>query len=321
MRCPTCGFAIDQPNLAQCPNCGNALPAPAGQMEHTSQGAQGPTPPEYQPYLSYAPYPPSLNYPGGYGQPYGQPAPPSYPYPGAPGYPPAGYPQPLLAPLPVRKRRTGLIVGIVAAVVVVLAACTWGTLATVQALHAPSSTTRPHVTIHPYYTNSFTSGDDLGWSNGAHCFLKNDGYHVKDGYVCFGPGSRSGDVYAKVDVRQISGSIKYPFGISFRWQGDGASEMHYDFAVTSDGRWLFAKCNHDSCDRLVNYRRDSTIHMGTDVTNTLELYAKGSHMDFWINGKAVGSADDSSDSSGWTGIFCGSYIECAFTNLELGEID
>jgi hypothetical protein len=196
-----------------------------------------------------------------------------------------------------------------------------GTLATVRALHMPSSTTRPHVTIHPYYTNSFTTGDDLGWSNGSHCFLKNDGYHVKDDYVCFGPGSTSGDVYVKVDMKQVSGSIEYPSGISFRWQGEGASEIHYDFGITGDGRWVFAKCNHDACDRLVSYRRDSAIHMGIDSTNTLELYAKGSHMDFWINGKAVGSADDSSDASGWTGIFCGSYSECAFTNLELGEID
>jgi hypothetical protein len=226
MRCPTCGFSIDQANLTHCPHCENTLPSPAGQSEqpsHVVPSGQGQTPPEYQLYPAYPPPPgtwtPQVNDPasygaqpqgqpgsygqpapysqpgyygayappsGPYGQPYGQPAPPSGygpyygqvappSYPMAPGYPQPGYPQPLLAPLPVRKRRTGLIIGIVAAVVVVLATCTAGTIFAIRAVHLPSQTAVPRETPHPIYNNTFTTSNDAGWSYDQHCFIKSDG--------------------------------------------------------------------------------------------------------------------------------------------------
>ncbi len=156
-RCPSCGRMLSYPPAADSYGQGNA-PAPG--YGYPQGGAYTPPQePHYQPYPSYplpaagAPQPPawqpsaaneappqppvwqygqpapSTGYgqpapPSGYGQqPYGAYAPPSYPLP--PGYP---QPRPPLAPLPERKPRTGRIVGIVALVVVVMAACTGGTL-------------------------------------------------------------------------------------------------------------------------------------------------------------------------------------------------
>lgn len=371
MRCPTCGFSIDQPDLTQCPRCGNALPAPAGQSEQSSHvvpSGQGQTPPEHQPYPAYPPPPgawtPQVNeansygaqpqgQPGSYGQPapysqpgyygayappsgpygqpYGQPAPPSGygpyygqvappSYPMAPGYPQPGYPQPLLAPLPVRKRRTGLIIGSVAAVVVVLAACTWGTLATVQALHLPSQTDHARVTPIPVYYNSFLSNDD-GWlDDGTHCFLRSDGYHIAD-YECFAPGGNRPDVDIKVEVKLVSGSLRYPMGIVFRLIRTGQYSNHYTFAISGNGWWELLKCSGGSCSPLIDGLFSSAIHTGVGASNTLEVYAKGPHMSFFINGTAVGSFDDSTYSDGRAGLLCGQNMECAFTNFELGEID
>src|SRR5258708_4964281 len=71
MRCPTCGYQIDQYNLDRCPNCGNPLPTQAAQPT-----AENPPPqqPQYYPHPQYSPPP----QPGAAPQPF--------------GYPPSGYP-------------------------------------------------------------------------------------------------------------------------------------------------------------------------------------------------------------------------------------
>src|SRR6185437_14898947 len=168
MQCPSCGYPIDQQSPSHCPQCGRPLTAPADQQiaggapladpgspspsaEPVSPSVQTPPQNPYTPYAPYTPpgqpgeYPPA---PGGNGQPYGQsaplshPLPPSYPPPSGrfqSAYPPMGYAQPPYAAQPPapptqRKSRVGLIVGIVAAVVVVLAVCTCGTIFAVRSL-------------------------------------------------------------------------------------------------------------------------------------------------------------------------------------------
>lgn len=79
MRCPTCGYQIDQYHLDHCPNCGNLLPTQAGQAAQPTAEHPPSQQPPYDPYPQYSP-------PDGYGRH----APPSYPI--APGYPPPGYP-------------------------------------------------------------------------------------------------------------------------------------------------------------------------------------------------------------------------------------
>jgi hypothetical protein len=271
----------------------------------------------FQPFGSYAPS-------SGYGQPYpyGQP-------PVAPGYPPPGYSQ--LAPTPSapipsptrKKPRTKLIIGIVAVVVVVLGACGWGVVATVQALHLPTSSAVPRETPNEVYSNSFTSGSGsaAGWIDDSHCFLKNDGYHIND-YACYAPLGNYSDVDIKIQLKQISGPTDSPMGVMFRLQEEGSSYGVYLFAITSAGYWEFANCNFESdCTRLVNFRRESASNTGIGASNTLEVYAKGAHMDFFINGKAVGSLNDATYSTGEIGLLAGDGMECVFTNLFIGELD
>lgn len=173
-RRPRCGYALTPITGAygqgdsQAPGPGYGNPPQGGEPGSTG-GYAGPQPPA-NPYGSYSNYGsyggsgdaappsgygvpsqqgPSALYgsygqgqygqpapPSGYGQPvqpsYAQPAPPSYPI--APGYPQPGYPQTPYAPPPQRKSHTGLIIGIIALVVVVLAACTGGTILAVRSL-------------------------------------------------------------------------------------------------------------------------------------------------------------------------------------------
>lgn len=357
MHCPSCGSVIDQQGLDRCPTCGRMLIAALGShpaangaptADAASNGQSGAsyTPPQYYPYPassapssappqqpaesagpSTGPFSPYTPY-----TPYGQPAPsglyaPPGGYPIAPTDTPASYPYPQpplmppLAPLPERKkRRTGLIVGIVALVAVVLAACTWGVVATVQALHLPTQSAQPRETPVPIYDNTFLSPMP-GWLDTNYCFQKDDGYHIVSNAMCFAPLGNQSDVDVRVQVHQLSGPTNYATGIVFRALESGDYYNYYKFGITSSGYWVFFKCTPSKCDQLITYRRSSAIQTGIGADNTLEIYVKGTHMDFFVNSIAVGSIDDSSYGFGWIGL-SGSYNgECVFTYLSIGQVD
>lgn len=270
--------------------------------------------------------------PSGYGQPpYGQPAPSSYPL--APGYPPPGYGQPTYPSPPQKKNRTGLIVGIIVAVVVVLVACTGGTIFAIRALGqtpdtggsptattasgtaTPEATSTPALTV--IYQDTFAS-DASGWlQDGTHCYHASDGYHVAKGYECFAPVGLQSDVDVSVKVQQVSGPTTYAYGIAFRRASAGNS---YDFMIDSNGKWLFSKCVNQNCTTLVDFTPNNAIQGGLHTPNTIEVTAKGSHFDFSVNGAKMGSYDDSTFTSGKIGLLAaGDTINCAFTNLVISR--
>lgn len=316
--------------------------SPYGQYGQYGQGQYGqPAPPSG--YGQPAP-------PSGYGQPappsgYGQPAPPSgygqqpygmyapSSYPLAPGYP---QPRPPLAPLPVRKSHTGLIVTIVAAVVVVLVACVGGTIWAAQSLGqttgtgistaatatipsgAATATAAPTVAGTVIYQNTFTS-NDVGWKDDqVNCFLKSDGYHVANNYSCFAPIGVQKDVNIAVTVHEVNGPTTWPYGIMFRLDDTGDD---YQFIIDSNSKWALFKCTADKCDTLIEYTHNDVIQGGLNTPNTLEVHAKGSHFDFFVNGTKVGEADDSTYASGGIGLASGANVEAVFTNLVITRPD
>jgi len=106
MHCTNCGQPLEE-GAAFCKNCGAAVPqspwAPTQVVPKAGAGDQGSVPPPPPP----PPTPPSQPPPDTYAQ-----TPPPYAYPSAPPAPPMP---------PVQRKRTGLIIGIVAAVLVALA--------------------------------------------------------------------------------------------------------------------------------------------------------------------------------------------------------
>src|SRR5258708_2004361 len=158
MRCPTCGYQIDQYNLDRCPNCGNPLPTQAAQPT-----AENPPPqqPQYYPYPQYSPPP----QPGAGPQPFGYPPsgyppqPPEGNYPQQGAYPPPphyGYPQPWM---PMTQPKTGggfaiagLILGIVSIPIALFAICGYitsilGIIFSILGLRAPSKRTMATIGI------------------------------------------------------------------------------------------------------------------------------------------------------------------------------
>jgi hypothetical protein len=294
--------------------------------------------------------PPGASWPG-----YGQPVPPSMPagmpYYGAPpvypfaapatvplGAPYPGYPMgaPLAPPPPPRKRRTGLIVSIsLATVVVVLAATALGLYAFVPQVRAifpggasanatptvaagPTATATPSESI--LYQNTFAT-EAVNWGNDPHCFLGSDGYHVKDGYICYAPIGVQDNVDVTVDVKQISGPTNQPYGIT--WRLDSTTLARYDFVIDALGHYAFMRCdgNSKTCDHLIDYSAAPSIRGGIDNTNTLEVKAKGPHFDFFVNGSKVAQFDETTYTSGLVGLHDAYQGECVFTNLTIAQPD
>lgn len=304
------------------------------------RGAQGPGgPPPMPPYGSGVPQGmPPYDQPPQPGAPvYGQYAPPSVPTYGQTygQYPPPGYGQaappsmgqqptwgtPFPPPPPPKKGSAGLIVAIVLVVVLLLGGA--GGFLALRANQqngvsasatptatgpAPTATPSTNVVFHDTFSDSTS-----GWANDSHCTYASDGYHVKDGYICYSPAGNFTDAIVSADVKQTSGSVTYPYGISFRI----TSQSHYEFDIDSNGKWVVYKCGASDCTHLVDYTANAAIHPNLNVSNSLKVDMRGSHFIFYVNGTQVGDATDATYTSGKVGVDGGSGIEVVFASFQI----
>ncbi len=298
-------------------------PQQPGYGAPTPPSGYGTVPPQQPGYG--APTPPSTPYAG-----YGQAAPPSYPMqPGQPGQPGWQYP-PGYGPggqPPQRRSRTGLIVGIVIAVIVVLVACSVGGLvlvnqagnltstvgtATATATTAPTAT--PAETV--LFQSALTTSSSKMVQN-ENCFFSSDGYHIKDNFICPINIDNLSDVHVKVTAKQIKGSLSNPYGVAFRESSSG----WYELDISGDGGWGVFNCppNTGTCSELVQPSGTNAVQKNLNQENLLEVTAQGTHFEFSVNGSKLGTADDSSLTSGKIALSCGPGMECVYTNLTISK--
>jgi len=342
MNCPTCGLYLDRPT-DRCPRCGQPFARPesapsAGQYGAAAgQGGYG-APAEqggygapagqggYSPPPGYAQEPPAYGYsnqPSGspYGPPstpFGSPAGPSQPLSGQSDF---GYGQTAgggapLAPSPwggtavpmTQVRRTQNRFRIIAAVITLVVI---GAVIAVAALTSKSGGTNASNVI---YSNALTSASS-DWSTGGQCNFASDGYHIKNGYICYAPAGDLADTTATVDVKQLSGSTTAAdFGIALRRTSQG---NYYQFGIDGNSEWDFGKVVGGTFKSLVEPTSNAAIHGGLNSANTLQVVAKGGHFDFFVNGTKVGQADDTTFASGKSGLYVSDQAEAVFTNLKI----
>lgn len=244
-----------------------------------------------------------------------------------PPYSPGGFaPQPP-APLPPRKSRSGLIIGMLLVVVVLLVSGLGIALYALNArnqqgqagagatatspLTTPSPTATPGGTI--LFQDPLTSNAN-GWldSNG-HCFFQDNAYHIKNSYYCLAPAGNIADANISVQAKQVAGSLRYPYGIVFRRASSG---NWYEFDIDSNSKWVFFKVVNGTLSTLVNYTPNAAIKGGLNTAKSLMVQAKGSHFVFFVNGTNVGDADDSTFASGSSGLSAGGPdTEVAYNNF------
>jgi hypothetical protein len=291
--------------------------------------------------LSSGPVPPDAGVPGeNYGLAYpNQSMPPAapYPWPGAPSstvppgpilpLAPGGF-SPLPSTTPPRKSRSGLIIGILLALIVVLAG---GLGVSLYALNTHNqqgqagvgtATPAASPTSFPTPTSNETiilqdplTSNTNGWANDAdksHCFFQDNSYYVRDNYVCYTPTANIADEAISVQVKQVAGSALYPYGIVFRREGP---VTWYEFDIDSNGKWAIFKAANGAVTPLVNFTANAAIKRGLNMTNTLMVQFKGARFTFFINGTQVGTAQDATFSYGGSGLSAGADVEAAFNNL------
>ncbi|HET9111106.1 MAG TPA: hypothetical protein VFN78_09805 [Ktedonobacterales bacterium] len=334
------GYPPQQPGYGQQPEY---PPQQAPMYQPNQQPMYPPQQPDYG-QQGYPPQQPGYGQPGypsqqlpGYGQPgppsqqlpgYGQPYQPQQPPYGQPGYPVGQPPEP-------RKSRAGMIAGIIVGVIVVcLVACVGGLFAlgrigqgaasSILTTIAPTLTAEaqqltPSPSQNILYQDSFTDTPS-GWVNNADCAFKSDGYHLIGGHVCFAPANAApADADVSATMQDVSYGPNTSYGIALR--STSVSDF-YSFEITPGGQWGFVKWVKDSPTLVVQPQSSSAVHTGKGQSNDLRVVVVGSSFTFYINGTQVGTATDSTFTTGRVGVVnddTDAKSEVIFTNFVVAQ--
>ncbi len=100
-------------------------------------------------------------------------------------------------------------------------------------------------------------------------------------------------VTAKTINPDPSGDWSYGVGARYNFTSDGKRYLYF-FEVTGTGEWDFAK--FDGADKILFIVKLTKItgNFNPKAANELRMVARGSHFEFYLNGKKLGEADDDS---------------------------
>jgi hypothetical protein len=155
------------------------------------------------------------------------------------------------------------------------------------------------------------------WTSDSNCSFGTGGYHISAGFICYAPTDPVSDAITTVSVKQISGPLTYAYGLAFRRVSAG---NYYEFEVDSNGKWIFDKTVNGATTTIDDFTANAAIKKGLNQVNTLSVTAKGSHFIFSVNGTQVGTADDTTFTSGKTGLAGNDGIEVVFTQLVIAHV-
>ena len=183
--------------------------------------------------------------------------------------------------------------------------------------------------IHSW-TIALTGTKLFFFSNGAYHIADNDNKQSAPSIL---PGENfSGPMAYTLTMQEIKGndaSLSNSFGMILRFttykKGNQPFNMFYIFEVVNmkGGQYQFWKYDSGKAGlwtSIWKHTFGSEFHWGHGPTsiNTVRIFSSGKSFSFTVNGKAVGSAQDSSIASGAIGMLVNlKGTEVAFTNLEL----
>lgn len=149
------------------------------------------------------------------------------------------------------------------------------------------------------------------WSSDSHCYFDHDGYHIKDGYICYAPIGVQIDGTQSVTVKQISGPTTAAYGLVFRRVSKG---NYYMFGIDSNSKWFFDKVVNGADSLVQDFTPNNVIHGGLNTENTLSVTISGSTFDCFVNGQPVGTIHDSTFPEGKWGLVGSTEVNVVFTN-------
>jgi hypothetical protein len=228
------------------------------------------------------------------------------------------------APPQQKKSRAGCIVGCLVALVLVVALAGGGFFflrsqangLSVAGITLGGTNTGPGGGTL-IYQDALDGSTKSQWTDDSNCFFGSGGYHINAGFICYAPSDKVGDAVTTVATKQISGPITYFYGLVVRRVSKG---NYYEFQVDANGKWRFGKVVNGTSTDIVGQTASTAIKTGLNQVNTLSVQAKGSHFVFSVNGTQIGSADDSTFTTGDTGLIGNDGIEVVFSNLSIANV-
>lgn len=131
------------------------------------------------------------------------------------------------------------------------------------------------------------------------------------------PAQMTTSLYAAVEARQITGTIRSDFGLVFRLTGEDyyyyqISPSYQQFAVNLQyaGQWI----------PLINWTEAPTP-IETETLNRLAVVAEGPRFTFYLNGETVGSVTDDHLPEGSVGVGVQIYFDDPEDNTGTYEFD
>jgi hypothetical protein len=125
------------------------------------------------------------------------------------------------------------------------------------------------------------------------------------------------DGVVTVSVKQLSGAVTDGFGLVIRRPSAG---NYYEFLIDANGKWFFSKVVGGKSTTIADFTANSAITTGLNQVNTISVQAQGGHFVFSVNGTQVGTADDTTFTTGDTGLSGNDGIEVVYTNLTISKL-
>jgi hypothetical protein len=201
--------------------------------------------------------------------------------------------------------------------VVLLSGCSapGGATATTTTTKTPTATPIPPTPVPTKvagFQDPLTSNAN-GWP--GYCAIKPDGMHQNNPNFCTAPYPAYADGTISVQAKQIKGSTTYGYSLFFRF--DETAVSFYAFLIDSKGYWRAFKVANGQSTFFEPFTANAAIHKGLGATNTMMVKVSGSHFDFFVNGAKVGQVDDSSLTTGESGMYGNVGIEVVYTNFSI----
>lgn len=224
---------------------------------------------------------------------------------------------------PRGKPRIGLIIGLLALVVVVLAASVGGYFYVKPRLFAaptpvPTPTPLPLPTGTPLFADQFTnnnSGWDLTSKAGQFSVKVGNGSMVLEDdnnrllWELIPGGKNFSDFYLTVDANLSKGTQNNGYGFYIRGTANPNLDIatYYRFEIYGDGTFAIFKGTADSSgasnsQTLVTYTASPAINLAGKV-NHISISAKGPVMTFYVNGQKLKIVTDNTYASGAIALF------------------
>ena len=327
--CSRCGGLL-APGATVCSYCGQPAADAYPQQNYpapTQYGSYAPAAGATDPYAAQygtqaAPPPPATVVSGpSYGQPaYG--APPATAF-GPPVQPPpfgvGSQPPPFQAPQPPQKKSSAPLIGVIVAIVVVLAGLGVGGYF-LFGKGGGGTTVNPTATVGPLYHTTMTS-DPGGWACNSTCTFRADGYHIQIPDNSVYPSYMTKQVFDNATI-EVTGIIakgdtnNAELDVIFRLQ-QNATLAGYLFRIFADGTYGVSRSATDgNFTTLLDSTPASALKKGLNQMNTFKVVFTGSQFTLFINGQQVNQMTDTSYTKGYIGVGAGGKnTEGIFSNL------